>query len=346
MSDEKLLSRRRFLKTSFAFSAAALTGCGAGVFALPTQPDPVSGGVSHYLMVGDYGQSVTPTDQSAVAAAMQAYATKYKFDTDALLMLGDNFYGDMPGGVNSPRWRSQFEQMYPASSFNCPAFAMPGNHDYQIAPVTEAQTKYQSELAYAARGGSRWTMPSRYYTFKYPVADPTVTFIVLDSNMPHETAQPIPPNASYTTQTDAQRLEQLAWLEQTLAQPLTTPFLVVMAHHPLYSNGPHGDNKTLINDWGPLFKKYGVHLYLAGHDHDLQHLEFAGDPTSYFISGGGGAELTTLGTRHQGAYGNEVHGFSHLQVRPDMMILRHLDTTGGLLHKFTKTPDGTVTIVK
>ncbi len=50
----------------------------------------------------------------------------------------------------------------------------------------------------------------------------------------------------------------------------------------------------LIRDWDPLFHKYRVDLFLAGHDHDLQHLEFQGHPTSHFLSGGGGADLYAL----------------------------------------------------
>ena len=64
------------------------------------------------------------------------------------------------------------------------------------------------------------------------------------------------------------------------------------------------------------------------------------------MSGGGGAALTPLKNSSRGPFGKEVHGFSHLQIRPDLMILRHLDETGSLLHKFTKTPGGTVTILK
>ena len=337
------------MQSTFVFSAAAmLSGCGPDLFTEAASADPVTGGIAHFLMVGDWGvagSAGNPADQASVAAAMQTYAERYSLDTDALLMLGDNFYDQMPGGVASPRWQTQFEQMYPQNPFNCPAFAVPGNHDYQDAP----QSKYDAELAYAALGTSRWTMPAAGYSrFLFPTASPLVTFITLDSNMPNEPAQPIPPNPSYYTLTDAERLTQLAWLTGALAEPLTTPFLVVLAHHPVYSDGPHGDNQTLIRDWDPLFQQAGVHLYLGGHDHDLQHLELAGHPTSFFLSGAGGATLdaerTSLASR--GPYFQEVHGFSHLQVKPDLMILRHLDINGNLLHKFTKTPAGVVTILK
>jgi hypothetical protein len=40
-----------------------------------------------------------------------------------------------------------------------------------------------------------------------------------------------------------------------------------------------------------LWRRHNADLYLSGHDQDLQHLEFKGHPTSFVISGGGGAEL-------------------------------------------------------
>ena len=59
-------------------------------------------------------------------------------------------------------------------------------------------------------------------------------------------------------------------------------------------NLPRGDHKVLIQDWEPLLRKHRAHLYLAGHDHDLQHLEFEGHPTSFVSSGAGGADLYDL----------------------------------------------------
>ena len=342
------ISRRRFLRNTLAFSAAsALVGCSEGGSFFDTHGvvDAVTDQPSHFLAVGDWGTFGTEVAQSSVATGMQTYAKLHSITADALLMLGDNFYGDLPGGERDSRWQSQFEQMYPASAFNCPAFAVPGNHDYQYSP----QSKYNAELAYPALNPTRWTMPSRYYRFTYPAVNPVITFIMLDSNMINEPAQPWPPpDPSYYAQSDTQRQEQLAWLADTLNQPLTTPFLAFIAHHPLYSNGPHGDNQTLIRDWDPLLRKHNVHLYMGGHDHDLQHLEFAGHPTSFVLSGAGGAGLNQERSEvaSRGPFFDEVHGFTHLQVRSDLMIVRHLDVHGYLLHKFTKTPDGTVTILK
>jgi hypothetical protein len=120
-----------------------------------------------------------------------------------------------------------------------------------------------------------------------------------------------------------------------------------MGHHPVYSDGPHGDHPVLVRDWDPLFRKYQVPLYLAGHDHDLQHLEFEGHPTTHFLSGGGGADLYNLKIEPstRGPYAQKIYGFSHLSVTPNELTLRHLDADGRTLHAFTKTKDGKLRIL-
>jgi tartrate-resistant acid phosphatase type 5 len=332
---DSLITRRRFLRQSFAFSALASLG---SLPALAKLQDATAG--YHWLMVGDWGYENFAA-QKVVAAAMQDYVRQHNLRPDALLMLGDNWYERLTGGVDSPRWKTQFEEMYPASVFPGPAYAVLGNHDYQRMP----EDKVQAELAYAKQPGTRWTMPSRWYRFEFPAVRPLATVLALDSNMPH----PIGPQAAGTnfTLTPEEKADQLNWLKAELEKPRTTPYLIVMAHHPIYSNGPHGDHAVLIADWEPLLRKHKAHLYLAGHDHDMQHLEFDGHPTSFVISGGGGADLYTLKIpeSQRGPHAAKAYGFSHLQIAQDKLTLVHLDQTGRVLHSFTKTPDGATRIL-
>ena len=111
--------------------------------------------------------------------------------------------------------------------------------------------------------------------------------------------------------------------------------------------GPTATMRMLISDWDPLFRKYHVDLFMAGHDHDMQHLEFEGHPTTFFLSGGGGADLYTLKIEpsQRGPYAQKVYGFSHISVTAKQLTLRHLDQSGTLLHAFTRTPDGKVAIL-
>jgi 3',5'-cyclic AMP phosphodiesterase CpdA len=96
---------------------------------------------------------------------------------------------------------------------------------------------------------------------------------------------------------------QEIWLETALAQS-KTPWKIVYGHHPLYSTGAHGqdnDLKVLRNRLEPLFRKYRVDAYLAGHDHNYERFatfstQAKGLPYLQLVSGGGGAYLRSQRT--------------------------------------------------
>ncbi|MGI4755342.1 MAG: metallophosphoesterase, partial [Janthinobacterium lividum] len=227
-----------------------------------------------------------------------------------------------------------------------PAYTMLGNHDYQYLPATV--NKVEAELEYARTGKgvdgkpTRWQLPARWYTFDFPARKPVMRCIVLDSNMP--SADGAARHGANFTLTPADQAEQLQWFQQQLARPRDLPFLTVMAHHPIYSNGPHGDHPVLVRDWAPLLKQHKVDLYMAGHDHDLQVLQFDGEPTTHFLSGGGGADLYVLQKDglDRGPYAQEVHGFSHLSVTAQQLEVRHLDADGRFLFGIGRDRQGKV----
>jgi tartrate-resistant acid phosphatase type 5 len=324
-------SRRQFLQQTAKFSALALlqSPLALGKVALTgTLPDPQS---SHLLMLGDWGTVAEPGQQISVANAMKRWASANSIRPDALLMLGDNFYGEMPDGVNSGRWIRQFEQMYPSSFFPGPAYAVLGNHDYE----TFRGNKVEAELAYTKQS-SRWTMPGHWYGVKLPKENPLLTLICLDSNFPRSKGLDLWPWSFVLTR--QQHDEQQRWLEAELEKPRSTPFLALAAHHPLYSNGMHRDNPTLIAQWDSLLRRRKVDLYLSGHDHDLQHLEFKGHPTSFVISGGGGAELVgwTTPPRERGPWGLRAVGFTDLQISKEELVVRHIGKDATVLYEFKK----------
>jgi tartrate-resistant acid phosphatase type 5 len=328
-------TRRRFLQQTAKFSALALLDAHV---ALPTtassgtDPDPKA---SHLLLIGDWGTVSEPEQQIAVADGMKHWVAANAIRPDALLMLGDNFYGELPGGVDSERWVRQFEQMYPSSSFPGPAYAVLGNHDYEKL----RGNKVEAELEYAKRK-TRWTLPSRWYTVTLPEENPLITVVCLDSNFPGSKGFFRWPWSFDMTKEEQE--EQQQWLAAELAKPRSTPFLALAAHHPVYSNGVHRDDPSLIARWEPLLRQHKVDLYLSGHDHDLQHLEFAGHPTSFIISGGGGAELVNWTTqpRKRGPFGARALGFTDLELSKDAVILRHIGKDGNTLYEFKKQGRG------
>lgn len=333
------MQRRQFLQRSFAFSAAAVLGRETGrTFAIePTPPAGSSETAAMFLAIGDFGSN--NKEQSAVASAMRKHLQSIDCKPTGLLLVGDNFYGKMTGGVKSERWQTGFEQMYDAATFPGPCYAVLGNHDYGDNKGGE-----QTQLAYAAETpGTRWTMPAKWYRVDYPKVNPVVTMLFLDSNVgsvagiDKKTGMPKP------SLKPKESTEQLKWLAGELVKPRAA-FTMVVAHHPLYSNGNHGDSKGLISTWDGLLREHRVPFYLCGHDHDLQHLEFKGHPTSFLISGGGGARTRALKNKERGPFGQPIYGFTQLQFTTEKAIIQHIDANRKVLHRLTKTPDGEVAV--
>jgi tartrate-resistant acid phosphatase type 5 len=331
------VTRRQFLKQTIAFSALAVLHP-AGLFAEAPEPDPAH---PHLLLLGDWGTDRYLKQQAATAQSMQQWIERYHVKPQAMTLLGDNFYGRVPDGVNSKRWATQFESMYPAASFPGPAYAVLGNHDYERL----FGNKVDIELAYGQSRETRWTMPARWYTFEFPKAKPVITFLCLDSNLPGTKGwNPLP---WFFTMSAAEREQQNTWLREQLAKPRTAPFVAVVTHHPLYSNGVHNNNPLLIQQWGELFKTSKVDFMFSGHDHDLQHLEFEEHPTSFVISGGGGAELTnfTRPPKPPNQWGKKVLGFTDLELAPDGVIVRHIGLDAKQLYAFRKSTQGKVEVL-
>jgi tartrate-resistant acid phosphatase type 5 len=58
-------------------------------------------------MIGDWSDDRHLDSQSSVARAMAAYTRQHHLKHDALFLLGDNFYGEFPGGVLPARSHPQ-----------------------------------------------------------------------------------------------------------------------------------------------------------------------------------------------------------------------------------------------
>lgn len=330
-------SRRRLLKTVFCSSAALgmnlrTDGASAAEAASDDQ---------HWFALGDYG-SMAPA-QSAVAEGMKAYVGKLGVKPQGLMLLGDNFYSKMQGGLKSERWKTGFEDMYPKSVFDCPCPAVLGNHDYHDNLGGELV-----QLEYSKQPGTRWTMPNKWHRQDMggSIGKPLITFICIDTNLRAVSGGKNKKDGKpRNSLIEAEENEQMYWLKEEFKKP-RAPWTVVVGHHPLYSNGSHGDTKALQTAFDSLMQENGVHLYICGHDHDLQHLELDGKKTSHVLSGGGGARVREPKIADRGPYTKAIYGFSHLQVNEKRIVFRHLDANGKLLHEFEKRPDFSFSVTK
>jgi 3',5'-cyclic AMP phosphodiesterase CpdA len=282
----------------------------------PSQPD----NSVDLLAMGDWG---TPsTTQRAVSASLSNYVKSSRRTFDGMLLLGDNTYFK-PDQLTPAIWDALFEQTYDSAVLKFPFYAALGNHDY-------AANTIQFQLDYSRKNpNGRWKMPAKYYRVDLPAANPIVTLLVLDSCMQGMTPQ--------EWQTER------AWMEAELSKP-RAKWTIASAHHPLFSNGDHGDNGVLQNQWGPLFEKHGLDFFIAGHDHDLQHLQIDGWKTSFVMAGGGGAKVRPMRVDKRGPFSKSQYGFADLQFTQRVARCRIVSLDGKVLHEFARHPDDQVTV--
>ena len=224
--------------------------------------------------------------QDAVAQAMRRH-----FDTNPfslVLLAGDNIYehGDIKNVGRA------FERPYRFfRRINIPFYAVLGNHDIRT-------NNGWDEVRY--RG---LNMQGRYYSF----TKESVQFFALDTNK----------NASWS--------EQLLWLEENLAQS-QAPWKVVFGHHPVYSSGMHGNTLPLVEKLPPLFSRYGVQLYLSGHDHNYERTKPL-QGTTYLVCGAG---AMTRPVRYSDwtAYAQARLSFAAIEVYPNRLEIAGIGKNG------------------
>src|SRR5262249_33445869 len=62
---------------------------------------------------------------------------------------------------------------------------------------------------------------------------------------------------------------QAEWLDDALGRT-SSPWKLVMFHHPVYASHPTRESPALRDTWVPVIEKHGVALVLQGHDHAYQ----------------------------------------------------------------------------
>jgi tartrate-resistant acid phosphatase type 5 len=196
------------------------------------------------LAMGDWGSG--QPGQKAVANALVNYVRASNGRFDGMLLAGDNFYPQL-FGTDDPQWRTLFEEMYDPKVLNFPFYVTLGNRDYD----DDHPNKDIYELEYARENPqSRWKLPARHYRLDIPEIDPVVTVLMLDSNHdPQKGNEDKPESLRWQT--------HMAWLERELAKPRRSKWLICVAHHPLFTNGDHGDDPVMQYTWGPLFRETG-----------------------------------------------------------------------------------------
>ncbi len=279
------LTRRQLL----FLGTVGLSALGAKALGQSAAPKPVATSPARsapLLRIAALGDvGAGDKNQRAVGDAMVRYHQRDRLAR--VLLLGDNIYNQ--GEIE--KVGEAFEKPYAELlKQNVPFSACLGNHDIRSANGA-------GQLNY-----SRYGIKGRYYTFE----ENSVAFFALDTNS----------NADWTT--------QLSWLEKELKASKAT-WKVVFGHHPIYSAGHYGNTPEFIKTLAPLFKRYGVNLYLNGHEHNYERTKPI-DGTTYIVTGIGGATLRKVGKNANTVYSDSRFGFTALAFYRDRIEVRAIDT--------------------
>jgi acid phosphatase len=306
------LTRRDFVRTLFAASQTALVG---RLMSAPLYADDLPAGALNFAIIGDWGRQGRP-DQKQVAHQM-AIACK-NAAASFVISVGDNFYERGVTSLDDDHWQRSFETVYDAPSLQVPWYVILGNHDY--AGKTGPQLEY-------GKARPRWIMPARYYTQIYPVDSATRLECFYIDTCPFIEEYRHNPEFSEIPAQDANL--QLQWLDRSLADS-KAEWKLVFGHHPIYSSGlAHGNQPEIIEHILPLLQKHKVQAYIAGHDHDLEHLK-VGDLD--LIVSGAGSEHRPVKTPATSPFSQATSGFALASIRSHEMQLRFIDNFGNTLY--------------
>jgi tartrate-resistant acid phosphatase type 5 len=287
-------------------------------------------GVVRFVAIGDVGKG--NGGQRAVGQALGTVCSQR--GCDFVVLLGDNFY---PSGVNSmtdTQWQTAFVQPY--ATVNAPFYAVLGNHDYGGEGAGFETERADVQVAYSTTN-PKWRMPAGHYRFSQGHAE----FFALDTNRSFW--------GPLRGGDDLSRADISAWLASS-----TATWKIAVGHHPLMSNGPHGnaghyDCREVLGTCvaAPLFTD-GRHVksfmesvvcgradvYLSGHDHSLQWLKPTCNGTQLFVSGAG-ASATSLTTTNPVYFQTAEPGFLYVELAGRTFTGTFYSQNGTML--FTRT---------
>jgi len=268
-----------------------------------------------FIVLGDWGVGGSAAQRS-VAAVMDSISRRFR--AQFIITTGDNFYSTGVTSTEDGHWQKSFETVYDKEGHMLPWYPTLGNHDYNGSITAQMQYSKKS---------NRWRLTAPYYALKKKAGKASVVFAFADMNpfIKSYYNHPMPELKHQDT------AAQYKWLEATLSAP--ADWKIMVGHQPLYSVGSHGSSQELINRFKPLLLRTGTQFYLAGHDHNLQHIKHSNEPVHYLVSGGGGRGLYALkATDASTRFARSSHGFLLMTFYADKAHFYFFNEKGELLY--------------
>ncbi len=274
----------------------------------------------HFFVLGDWGRN-GQFNQQQVADIMEKSA--YVVEPEMVLSTGDNFYDNGIGSIHDYNWISSYEKIYKGQYLHCPWYVVLGNHDYR--------GNVQAQIDYTGIS-RRWNMPDRYYFKDIETEDGGMARLVFIDTSPFE--DDYYHEKKYKDVVAGQdTLAQVRWMDSVLSVA-NMDWKIVIGHHPLYSGGKRvNETGSIKRHLEPVFRRNGVDVYFAGHEHDLQHILPEGG-THHIISGAG-SEVRPTGMMEHSKFARSAPGFVAGSLTKSALLLQFVDIKGNVMYKYT-----------
>jgi hypothetical protein len=246
-----------------------------------------------FLSVGDWGSASLGgyhlRNAEGTAAAMKAYISNQAPSVEFVLNTGDNFYYCGIQNTSDPQISEDYTGLF--GGMGVPWYHSLGNHDYGFSP--EAQLLLNETIP-------EWNMDDRYYHRRIILPTGIITnIIVLDTNpcvkdyrgtdrrrwdpcgTQYPDCSPIAEPCRFHENIISQDCDaQLSWAKGVFANIPDGEWVFVVGHH-------KAEEINVADFQTTIFDNPRVHLYLNGHNHNLEHYSVNGQ-AKYMTTGAGG----------------------------------------------------------
>ena len=337
---------RRHLQRLLAAVGCGLAIASAGCFRQVTlQEVPASEIETTLLLIGDAGEQ----DPRRVGAPLDSlYAQAVAAPTRTIIVfLGDNIY---PAGVpeeGAAEWadaRRRLDAQVKAVPQGVRGIFIPGNHDWANATAfgLYAVRLQERMLASLAQGRDVRQLPTNGCPGPTTIDVGRLRLITLDTQWwLHGFIVKDSSSVCYGATTAS----VTAALRQEVRPPGDGRVVLVAAHHPLMTGGPHGGycgvtgpfrrfgglsqdiissaNRTMRDSIRAAFIGHPPLAYVAGHDHNLQVLRGGVDVNYILVSGAGSAAKTECAVRLRESYyvSQQKTGFMRIDIMKKKGVL-------------------------
>lgn len=280
-----------------------------------------------FLVVGDWGRKGT-YNQSQVAFQMGRIGET--LDLDFIISTGDNFYDKGLTGEHDPAFEESFTDIYTASSLQKPWYTVLGNHDYRGNALAQSSS-------FLKQKDSRWVC-LKSFILNADVAE----IFFIDTTPFQDKYFTDPEDQVYDWRGIMPRKKYISNLIKDLDMALresTAKWKLVVGHHPVKSDGHHGNTPELVAQVLPILQANNVDFYINGHDHCLEHISSQDSPLQFFTSGGGSkawrGDMTWMNIPEETKFYHDGQGFMSMQITENDVQVIFYDVFGSALHKWS-----------